>query len=196
MKLFTIFLIGSMGCSTLRGSGDTVPEVFEPHPWCNSSEMSDHELILTTDSFGPVRIGISGYQLSKICPTVRDTAWYDVEGNHVIGSILIFNGMHAGRIEWTNDGILLRAIIHDKRVRTERGIVIGSTVGEIRRKLTGVLAGYDGIDVYVWSDDEPNISYIVDVEAWDLSPSPDDIFDNPGLIPDGAVVKEMIFSSY
>jgi hypothetical protein len=150
--------------------------------------------MLTSDSLGPVTPHVTRSELARTCPTVTDTTWFDSEGNEIKGSALVFYGEPVGLVEWSNES-LLRVLIRSIEVETEQGVRIGSNLGSIRQLRADLRAAYDDAGVYVWSDIDPRISYLLDARVWDLLPSPDDIGERPEILPDSAVVKQIQFDA-
>jgi hypothetical protein len=88
---------------------------------------------------------------------------------------------------------LERVILFSQRVETMQGLRVGSTVDDVRQAWPHLQAGYDDAGVYMWSDDERHISYLIDVDLFDIIGAPDDVALTPDVIPGEAPVKRLIF---
>lgn len=192
----SIFWVGLMlvgACGSASAGEDSLRENHEVHPWCEAPAVEiSEQLVLTSDSLGPVTAHVTRSELKQLCPTIADTTWFDAEGNVIEGSALVFFGKAVGLVEWSN-GSLLRVLVTSPRVETEQGFRIGSTLGSIRQVTPDIRAAYDDAGVYVWSDTDSRISYLLDARAWELLPSPDDVAEQPEILPDSAVVKQIQF---
>jgi len=161
-------------------------------PWC---EALPEDFLLTPEGFGPLVPGTTEDEVEQACFAVRDTTWFDGEGNEVAGIVLQFGDRVLGVARRNADGSWWASLTHPSVV-TPNGIRVGSTVGEIRQALGSLAAGYDGEGVYVWSEAaEPGISYLVQFDVRAVFPAPDDVADAPERIPDSARVKRILLST-
>lgn len=163
-----------------------------PHPWCKDEPAS--MLLMTSDSFGPVTVRTTRSELRRACPTVRDTISTDAEGNEIMASVLRFGGVDVGFAEWSGEQLeRIRGL--SPAVRTARGLGPGSTVRELRATLGALSAGYDDAGVYVWSEAERRLSYLLLLDVTRLLPSPDEVASRPGVVPDSARVRALLFDA-
>jgi hypothetical protein len=178
--------------ATDRGQASARTVASAVHPWCSGGPVSS-PLLLTSDSLGPVTPTVTRRELSRVCPTTRDTTVSDAEGNDVEATILQFGGREVGLAEWSREQRLERIRVLSPHVETPRRLRVGSTVRDIRQRLGPLKAGYDDAGVYVWSDAERRLSYLLRVDTARLPPSPDDVAKRPEAIPDSAVVRALLF---
>lgn len=162
------------------------------HSWC---EALPEDFLLTPEGFGPLVPGATEADIEQACFAVRDTTWFDAEGNEVAGIVLQFGDRVLGVAQRNADGSWWASLTHPSVV-TPNGIRVGSTVGEIRQALGSLAAGYDDEGVYVWSETaEPRISYIVEFDVFSVFPAPDRVAEAPERIPDSARVERILFST-
>lgn len=202
-------LLACVGCS---GAGTRPGDNVEPgdraiiedpelrlagaHPWCLPEELPEgQELLITSDSLGPVAVEMRQEELRRACPAIRDTISHDAEGNASSASVLRFFGTDLGVAEWTSAGELARIAISDQRVRTKNGLGVGSTMGDLRRQFETLSAGYDDAGVYVWSEEERRLSYLLRFQVSALLLSPDDVSDRSEVIPDSARVRLLLLDA-
>jgi hypothetical protein len=98
-------------------------------------------------------------------------------------------------IEWSHsDERFERLLISHATVRTDKAIGVGSTVGDLRLRLGDLQAGYDDAGVYVWSNTETHLSYLLRFQVTSVLRTPDDIGARADLIPDSALVRAVVFT--
>jgi hypothetical protein len=164
------------------------------HPWCTRGHRdSIPNFTVSGDSLGPLTSRLTWTELRRVCPGLRDTIFEGAEGIPRAATVLRLAGRRVGLIEWRGqDKLFSRLLIVSPAVRTRDSLGVGTSVGELRRRLGTLRAGYDDAGVYVWTDAEPRLSYLLRLRASALLPSPDDIAQHPELIPDSARVRTVI----
>ena len=122
---------------------------------------------ITAGGVGPVRIGETLAQAETRC-TVRDTAFTLGEGMRETGRVVELNGSSV--VVLTNaSGNVSRIIIEDPSVRTERGLGVGSTVGELREAHGQLCAALGEGIVVVSSGNLGPISFATDADFGTVS---------------------------
>ncbi len=174
------------GAAQARGS--------ETHRWCRGIDsLGSSSLVLTSDSLGPVSRLVTRDSLARLCPGLGDSVWEGAEGIPARVTLLRLGGRSIGFIEWSAARqSLLRLLVESPLVRTVDSIGVGTRVGELRRKLGRLNAGYDDAGVYVWSQRAPNLSFLLRLRVTQLVASPDDIAQHPELVPDSATVCTVV----
>lgn len=163
-----------------------------PHPWCAPGFAGP--LLITPDSFGPVNVRTTRQGLRHVCPTARDTVVFDAEANELAATVLRFGGREAGWVVWTRDDRIERVQIVSPDAQTGRGIRVGSRVRDVRQAAGRLTAGFDDAGVYLWSGDEPRLSYLLRLDIRQLLASPDDVAGHPEVVPDTAAVRAILLA--
>jgi len=171
-------------------------ELSSSSPWCQEDFhfSKDNPILLTSKGLGPLQYSITESDFRSICPTAADTIWFDGEGNEISGTSIIFGTKNIGYATWRQQK-LHRIYITDPWVITEYGIGVNSSLGKIRKVWGELKAGYDDAGVYMWSEDESFITYLIDANIFDILPVPDDVSNKPEVVPDSSTVKRIIFIS-
>lgn len=182
---------GAVGFASEQTRREAAPQAPSVHPWCGRSPAPE-SLLVTPASFGPARVGMSRESLIRACPTVRDTVSFDAEGIELRASALRFSGVEAGIAEWSERGTLEKIRVLAPTAVTERGIRVGSTVGDLRRALPNLRMGYDDAGVYAWSDRQDRLSYLLALRITALLRVPDDVATRPDLVPDSSRVRAIL----
>jgi len=154
----------------------------------------DRYELLRPGRVGPVVVGMSRAELRRRCPGLRDSAAFGAEGIPRRVTVLAIAGERVGLVEWddTRDTVISRVLVESPILQTPDSIGVGTTVGRLRQKLGGLAAGYDDAAVYVWSEAQPGMSFIVRFRVSSVLASPDDIARRPDLVPDTASVRMVI----
>lgn len=183
--------------SDQRYAGEHLGDTVQPHPWCVKGGVGTGAVLrLTSDSFGPITPSRRKAELRHLCPGLRDSVWEGAEGIPQIATIFEVQGQHVGLIEWFGpDGALSRLLITSSFARTRDSLGVGTTVGILRRHLGRLSAGYDDAGVYVWSEAQPRISYLLRFRVTSVLRVPDDISQRPEVVPDTARVQTVLFAA-
>jgi hypothetical protein len=138
---------------------------------------------------GVARIGMTIAEVRQSCPT-RDTTFSLGEGMQEQGAVIDFAG-HRVLALTTGGNTIQRLIVADSSFRTERGLGVGSTVGQLREAY-GRLCGAAGEGtVAVWLAGLPNVSFGLDTRLSELPASGSRLSDDPSVIPDTARVTSL-----
>jgi len=166
----------------------------QTHPWCATGANSNTAtLLLTPDSLGPVTPSLTKALLDVVCPGLRDTVWQGAEGIPQQATVLRLAGRTVGLVEWAGPELrLARVLIESPLVRTVDSLGVGSRVRDLRKRLGKLSAGYDDAGVYVWSTDQPNLSYLLRLRVTSLLSVPDSIAEHPEVVPDSARVRKVV----
>jgi hypothetical protein len=144
---------------------------------------------VTSGGIGVARIGMSVAEVRESCPT-RDTTFSLGEGMQEQGAVIDFAG-HRVLALTTGGNTIQRLIVADSSFRTERGLGVGSTVGQLREAY-GRLCGAAGEGtVAVWLAGLPNVSFGLDTRLSELPASGSRLSDDPSVIPDAARVTSL-----
>lgn len=68
-------------------------------------------------------------------------------------------------------------------------------MGDLRRALTRLEAGYDDEGVYVWEKGEQRLSYLLRLAATQVAPIPDEIGRRMDSIPDSARIMTVLLTA-
>ena len=144
---------------------------------------------VTSGGIGVARIGASVREVGQLCRT-RDTTFTLGEGMQEKGAVIEFAG-HRVLALTTADGTISRLIVADSSFRTERGLGVGSTVGQLREAYGRLCGAVGEGTVAVWLAGFPNVSFGLDARLSELPASGSRVSDDPSTIPDTARVTSL-----
>jgi hypothetical protein len=145
--------------------------------------------VVTSGGIGIARIGASVSEVGKSCRT-RDTTFTLGEGIQERGAVIEFGG-HRALALIAADRTVSRLIVADAAFRTERGLGIGSTVGQLREAYGRLCGAVGEGTVAVWLAGLPNVSFGLDTRLSELPASGSRLSDDPSVIPDSARVTSL-----
>jgi hypothetical protein len=144
---------------------------------------------VTSGGIGVARIGGSVREVGQSC-TARDTSFTMSEGMQEQGAVIEFAGHRVLAIT-TADGAISRLIVADSSFRTERGLGVGSTAGQLRQAYGRLCGAVGEGTVAVWLAGLPNVSFGLDTRLSDLGTASSRLSDDPSVIPDTARVTSL-----
>jgi hypothetical protein len=145
--------------------------------------------VVTSGGIGVARIGAPLSEVGQSCRT-RDTTFSLGEGIQENGAVIEFAG-HRVLALTTGARIISRLIVADSAFRTERGLGVGSTVGQLREAYGRLCGAVGEGTVAVWLAGLPNVSFGLDTRLSELPASGSRIGDDPSVIPDSARVTSL-----
>ena len=144
---------------------------------------------VTSGGIGVARIGASLREVGQSCQT-RDTTFTLSEGIQEKGGVIEFAGHRVLAIT-TGEGVISRLIVADSSFRAERGLGVGSTVGQLRQAYGRLCGAVGEGTVAVWLAGLPNVSFGLDTRLSDLGAASSRLSDDPSVIPDTARVTSL-----
>jgi hypothetical protein len=166
-KTFSMIVLAAgavaLGCATDdTGAVDSATDSAALANRCVTSPAT-----ITAGGVGPVRIGEPLTEVESRCE-VRDTAFTLGEGMRESGRVVQLDGSSV--VVLTNaTGRVTRIIIEDGSLRTERGLGVGSTVGELRQAHGQLCAALGEGIVVVSSGNLGPISFATDADFGTVS---------------------------
>jgi hypothetical protein len=167
-------------------SGDTSGVASSGSDLCAPNERPP---AVTSGGIGVARIGAPLREVAAACRT-RDTSFTLGEGIQEQGAVIEFAG-HRVLALTTADRTISRLIVADSAFRTERGLGVGSTVGQLREAYGRLCGAVGEGTVAVWLAGLPNVSFGLDTRLSDLPGSGSRLSDDPSVLPDGARVTSL-----
>lgn len=144
---------------------------------------------VTSGGIGIARIGMPVREVAQSCRT-RDTTFTLGEGIQERGAVIEFAGRRVLALT-TGDSTISRLIVADSSFRTERGLGVGSTVGQLREAYGRLCGAVGEGTVAVWLAGLPNVSFGLDTRMSELPASGSRLSDDPSVIPDTARVTSL-----
>jgi hypothetical protein len=135
------------------------------------------------------RIGGSVREVGQSC-SARDTSFTLSEGIQEQGAVIEFAG-HRVLAIIAGEGTISRLIVADSSFRTERGLGVGTTVGQLRQAYGRLCGAVGEGTVAVWMAGLPNVSFGLDTRLSDLGNARTRLSDDPSVIPDTARVTSL-----
>ena len=164
------------------GAGAGGPCDFDPPP------------VLTAGGVGPVRVGQPLADSLESC--AHDTTWTAeglTETAQVVrvgdGSVIAL--IAAGGSSAAPGENIARIIVEDEQFRTERGVGVGSTVGDLRQQHGRICATLGEDEVVVASASMPGISFATTVDPRAIPGGAAALSRDPGLVPDSARIERL-----
>lgn len=180
-------LVGAIATSGCQGEHEAPPAAAsgEARP---ADPCAGPSATLTPGGVGAVKLGATVRALRGVC-FVADTAISLGEGMTERGHrVRVGSGSLIALSTGTADTSITRVIIRDSAYRTERGIGIGSTVGQLRQAHGRICASIGEGRVVVASAALPGLSFETSLGLADVPGGPRALERDPGAIPDDATI--------
>lgn len=143
---------------------------------------------LTAGGVGAVKIGARVRDIAGACK-LADTTLTLGEGQRERAHIVTAGGSRLVVLSTgTKDTTITRVIIADSSYRTDRGIGVGSTVGDLRKAYGQVCAAFGERGVVVSAGSLPGVSFQTALTASDVHVGGRALGDDPSVVPDAAAI--------
>lgn len=143
---------------------------------------------LTAGGVGAVKIGARLGDIRRVC-AVTDTAISLGEGmTERAHRVRVGGGSLVALSTGTGDTSVTRIIVRDAAFRTERGVGIGSTIGELRRAHGRVCASIGEGRVVVASAALPGLSFETSLGLAEIRGGPGSLDDDGSAVPDDVTI--------
>jgi hypothetical protein len=139
---------------------------------------------------GPVRIGVAAGDLAARCPA-RDTTFSLGEGLVERGRVVRLGAASVVAVTTDTDTVS-RVIADDRALRTERGVGVGSTVGELRRAYGRLCGALGEGTVVAAAADLPGVSFVTSASYAGVAAGRADLARDAAAIPDTARVTALL----
>jgi hypothetical protein len=143
---------------------------------------------LTAGGVGSVKIGARVHDIAGVCK-LTDTSLTLSEGQKERAHIVTVGGSRLIVLSTgTKDTTITRVIVADSSYRTDRGIGVGSTVGDLRKAYGQVCAAFGERGVVVSAGSLPGVSFQTALTAADVRVGGRALEEDPSVVPDTAPI--------
>lgn len=177
----TLAVLAALGCGEREA-----PAVDTSRPAVAAKCAQDAPPVVTPGGVGVVKLGEP--VTAAECPT-RDTTWMASEGVRERGAAVTIGGGILVLLSDSASGRLTRIITTDRAFRTERGIGVGSTVGDLRRAHGRVCLTLGEGEVVVSAAQLPGLSFATTADYGSVARIGADL--EAAAVPDSARITRM-----